>query len=452
MKTSKARAGFYQARINFFARGVWVICLTLLCFRADLAQAQTDTNYLDRWSFNDPSGWPSDRGDAPVSFANISESWLGDGTAVVVDSTNAAWLQYPVTESNSTNHLKVDRGSVMLWFAPHWTGTNEGGTGPGTWGRLLEAGSVNSNGWWSLYVDPEGANLYFSAQTNGGAPFTYLSAPIDWPITNRWHQLVLNYSATNTALYVDDTLVSSGPGVTNFPGADVRASGFFIGSDRTGNSQAHGMFDDVYTYSHLLSYGNMTAEFLTGMLYFLLNPLNAANFSPASTAPPSTPSVISGTGALQWLGMDGSCTTGTNVWIKNMSAVLAGNGTVDVIFTITGGTAGGRYDAFATAALASPVTNADWAWLGQGVNCGSYGLNLANSEAFLILGTALDSDEDGLTDAYERLVSHTDPYNPDSDGDGWTDGEEILNGTDPNVVDQPFKVFISRPKANSVIP
>ena len=75
-----------------------------------------------------------------------------------------------------------------------------------------------------------------------------------------------------------------------------------------------------------------------------------------------------------------------------------------------------------------------------------------NSTAFFILGTPLDSDEDGLPDAYEILVSHTDPHNPDSDGDGWMDGEEILNGTDPNVVDQPFKVMITRPRNNSNLP
>ena len=118
---------------------------------------------------------------------------------------------------------------------------NTGGTGPGMWGRLLEVGSANSNGWWSLYCDPEGANLYFSSQTNGGAAMTYLSAPLDWGITNYWHQIVLTYSATNTELYLDDMFVTNGPGVTNFPGAEVLANGMFLGSDRTGTAQAHGM-------------------------------------------------------------------------------------------------------------------------------------------------------------------------------------------------------------------
>jgi hypothetical protein len=44
----------------------------------------------------------------------------------------------------------------------------------------------------------------------------------------------------------------------------------------------------------------------------------------------------------------------------------------------------------------------------------------------------VDSDGDGLTDAYETNVSGTDPNNPDSDGDGLTDGEEVNDyHTDP---------------------
>lgn len=46
-----------------------------------------------------------------------------------------------------------------------------------------------------------------------------------------------------------------------------------------------------------------------------------------------------------------------------------------------------------------------------------------------------DSDQDGLTDEQEALLG-TDPNNPDTDGDGLGDGEEILiHGTNPAAVD-----------------
>jgi hypothetical protein len=42
-----------------------------------------------------------------------------------------------------------------------------------------------------------------------------------------------------------------------------------------------------------------------------------------------------------------------------------------------------------------------------------------------------DSDADGLYDADETDVYGTDPFNPDSDGDGVDDGQEVFDGTDP---------------------
>ena len=42
----------------------------------------------------------------------------------------------------------------------------------------------------------------------------------------------------------------------------------------------------------------------------------------------------------------------------------------------------------------------------------------------------LDSDQDGLTDAEEKVYG-TDPHNPDTDGDGYNDGAEVRAGYDP---------------------
>ncbi|WP_228517725.1 thrombospondin type 3 repeat-containing protein [Aliidiomarina indica] len=44
--------------------------------------------------------------------------------------------------------------------------------------------------------------------------------------------------------------------------------------------------------------------------------------------------------------------------------------------------------------------------------------------------TFIDSDGDGLSDAEELLLG-TDPFNPDTDGDGFSDYEEVMAGTDP---------------------
>ena len=421
----------------------------LLCLLAESAQAisgapGSNTNTpLDSWSFSDTNNWTSDLGYAPVSFTNLSASYLGNFDTLMLDSTNPAWLQFNVIENDGTTNLTVDVGSVIFWFAPDWSGTNEGGTGPGEWGRLLEAGSYtpdSSYGWWSIYVDDGGNYIYFSAQTNDGSGITctYLSAPIDWT-TNYWHFIALTYSATNTALYLDGELMTNGPPLTVFPGPDVLANGFYIGSDSNGVLQARGMFCELAAYNCQLDAGMVGDIFNQGYSSLAINPWNipymdnlvSAPFNPSTNA--VTPDVITGPGYLQWVGSASACVTNVNsVWITNMTATAAGDGTINVTFTIQGGQDGYAYDVFGTGALQSPLTNAVWSWLGQGYHCNTYTLtNISNANAFFILGTPLDSDSDGLTEAYELLVSHTDPHNAYSNLDGLLDGWDVLLGLKP---------------------
>jgi hypothetical protein len=159
--------------------------------------------------------------------------------------------------------------------------------------------------------------------------------------------------------------------------------------------------------------------------------LNSGPSSPSTNA--VTPDVITGAGYLQW---DGTVTplysTNANlVWITNITATAAGGGTENVTFTIQGGQASYYYDVFATGALQSPLTNAVWFWMGQGNSGNTYTLPITSGNAFLILGTPQDTDGDGLTDAYELLVSHTDTNNPYSNLDGILDGWDILLGLNP---------------------
>src|SRR5258707_5564263 len=100
---------------------------------------------LDTWSFENSITWASDLGYAPLSYTNLAASSIGDGNAVVVDSASLAWLRYNATETSGTNELKVDRGSLLLWFAPNWASTTQGGTGPGVWGRLIDVGASSAN-------------------------------------------------------------------------------------------------------------------------------------------------------------------------------------------------------------------------------------------------------------------------------------------------------------------
>ena len=418
-----------------------------LLFCASSALAQIDpsggpTNIaLDSWTFYDHTNWTSDLGYAPVSFTNLSFSQLGNFDSMVLDTNVPAWLAYNVHESDGTTNLTVDSGTVTFWFAPgSWSSTNLDGTGPGEWGRLLETGAYTTNsdyGLWSIYLDAGGNNLYFSAQTNdlSGTLTTYLSSPVSWT-TNYFHFIALTYSPTNTTLYLDGTNAASGPGVTVYPGPDVLTNGFFIGSDYSGVYQAHGLFDFVATYNYPLNSNDVETIYESQHPYYQMNPWNIAMESIDSA--PSSPSllpdsydIITGQGSLEPVGTV-TAITSTNLWITNVTASVT-SGVMSMTFTIQGGSDGVPYDVFANSVLDfSATTNYPWAWMGQGYHGNIYTLtNLPDSGCFLILGTPQDSDLDGLTDAYERLVSKTNPYLADTSGDGISDSDEMLSGLNP---------------------
>src|SRR5689334_10191551 len=177
-----------------------LLSFLLLSPLAALALGPPDaTNGLiSSWSFVDSTNWTSDFGYAPISYTNISSDLYGEINCLVVDSTNAALLNYRITESDSNVNLKIDYGSLEFWFRPSWLGTNQpGGTGPGAWGRLLDVGTTTGGatyGLWSLCFDPSG-NLWFCAQTNNGTQATFLTTPVAWSTNNDgWMYLSLTYS------------------------------------------------------------------------------------------------------------------------------------------------------------------------------------------------------------------------------------------------------------------
>ncbi len=121
-----------------------------------------------------------------------------------------------------------DRTKALFIRAADWTGVTENGnTVPDWWfwkyfgtvalsdtnldtvGNTLLTGS--SNGWWALYLSPDGTQLSFGTSTNGGG-MANLSANISWA-SNEWHQIALTYSPASSALYVDGQLLANGIGI-----------------------------------------------------------------------------------------------------------------------------------------------------------------------------------------------------------------------------------------------
>lgn len=388
---------------------------------------------LDTWSFNDTAGWTNDLGFAPLSFTNLDSSLLGNGSCLLLDSMNPAWLQYNFTEASGTNNLAVNQGTIMFWFAPNWTDTNNGGTGPGGYGRFIDVGTYTTNGssgWWSLYLDPAGTNVYFAAQTNNGSTAVFLSAPVAFNLTNFWHMLALTYSPTGSAFYLDGQLVTNGAPPSIWPPPAVLTNGFYIGSDSSGTQQAHGMFDDIATYDYPFAPQTIRTAFIFSSFRYYENPYNRANLIKAASYPTNSPYFNVVSGLLTNVGTI-PCVTSSSVWITNAAATVRSNGIVDLAFGIAGSWKGsnGPFDIFANSILGPTNDGAfQWNWLGQGLSCQTYSLTFSNwfSSAYIILGTPQDSDGDGLTDAYELLVSQTSPTNACSQADGIPDAWKVL--------------------------
>lgn len=120
----------------------------------------------------------------------------------------------------------------------------------------------------------------------------------------------------------------------------------------------------------------------------------------------------------------------TNLWLE--IARVTNNLAFLVIHTPE---TNGLYDLFSTTNLTANGAGwnrTNWMWWTR-TGTGQTNLTLTNlwpSQGWFELGTMQDTDGDGLTDAWERLTGHTDPYNPnDSDGDGIPDGLDPSPGT-----------------------
>ena len=238
------------------------------------------------------------------------------------------------------------------------------GTGPGQAGRLIEVGTYTTNasgGWWSIYLDAGGTNIYFSAQTNGGSFTNYIAFPFVW--TNDaygdWHFVALTYSSSNSALYVDGVLATNGPGVRYFPGPDTLTNGFSLLSASNGTFQARGSMDDLFTYNYPLSSAEVADSYA---LYSLFRRPLISSIGSAPSTPVTSPVflAVTGRGWLTFQSNAPNCTTSSSIWITNVTATRAANGTETVVFTIAGGSNNTPYDVFATAALESPITNGVW--------------------------------------------------------------------------------------------
>jgi hypothetical protein len=367
---------------------------------------------IDFYRFND-TNWTSAHGFAPCSFSGI-EGVTGWGTnlAMRIAGSGPAWLQYnyiDVSTNGSQTNLTFPEGALTFWVRPLWSGTNiDGGTGPGVPGRLIELGAFTeqgNGGWFSLFLDEDGTTLSLGVQSN-----QYTAVPIQAPISwesNTWHFLVLNYTSTNLQLYLDGQLAASATnGLPFWPGDTVLTNGLFIGSDSSGANLANADFAYIRAYDWAILEPMIASQYNRVLTNYLQENLGMHLFV--------------GFGIQFW---ENAMESGTNG--LSLSIALEDN---KAILTVSGGQSGILYDLYyATNLLGSNATESAWTWLSSVSSGQRYYWPNQPSPVYYMLGTPLDSDSDGLPNAFEMLVSHSQTNNADSDADGLPDGWEWRN-------------------------
>jgi len=110
----------------------------------------------------------------------------------------------------------------------------------------------------------------------------------------------------------------------------------------------------------------------------------------------------------------------------------------NVVLTVTNADAAAPYDLYATTNLSPNVPGlnlTNWLWLRR-LNPGETVVSLPRLpevQYYYQLGTTNDTDLDGLTDAFENLVSHSSPAVASTRGDGMSDLIAYLQGRNPRV-------------------
>ncbi len=207
--------------------------------------------YLDFNSAN----YVGSRGQQPMATNNLqlADAWITKGVQL---TDGAARLIFQTVETNDwTANLNLRSGSVRFWFKPQWNS----GSGPAA-GRLLEVGTPNSAGWWSLFFGSQGSQILFASQTNGAAVATNLVASVTLT-SNRWCQITLTYTSGEVALYTNGVPCLTNAAGFAYPGWEVRTNGFALGCALAGGSVANGVFEDLETFNYPLSPADILANY-----------------------------------------------------------------------------------------------------------------------------------------------------------------------------------------------
>lgn len=240
---------------------LWFACLAF-CALQEPVKAETKPRpllppwpeeTLHIWHFDEP---PRAVGDSEAAALVDSAIWVPSWSGYALNrhgtAVNPAALPMATTDRWD---IAPEEGAIRFWFKPDWAS----GAGPGKYARLIELTTGDTKDswvWWSLYVSPDGCNLYLSGQGPEG-PVDFLKADIGWQ-SDQWHLIALSYDPKGTYLDVDSELVGMGSGLPSVPRVLGGQTSLSIGSDSTGQGVAGGQFDELCMFRKPLIEGVWT--------------------------------------------------------------------------------------------------------------------------------------------------------------------------------------------------
>ncbi len=205
---------------------------------------------LGYWRFNS-SDWVGEQGQKPFSYLSVSSTPSWSGTGVEIGKYNYGRLMYQTVETNGWANFNCRNGAARLWFKPNWNS----GSGPKS-GPLLYLGYCTRSRW-SLEFTNSGSTIRLITTSNY---VTDLNLSTACSLSaNRWYQIALNYSPTNSVLYVNGILVATGSGISHYPSFFDRR--YFTLGNTTSGLGINGQFDELETFNYQLSAAEITNSF-----------------------------------------------------------------------------------------------------------------------------------------------------------------------------------------------
>jgi hypothetical protein len=397
--------------------------------------------------FNQPSGFATHQ---TIDSAVWVEGWSGwalnrQGKSV------APWVM-PMVVSNAFC-LEPERGALRFWYRPDY-GSEAGAGQTATLAALVTIKGETELLWWSLLVSADGRELHLVCQTESG-PESCLKTAVNWQ-AGSWHMVTLGFTPTNSALFVDDQFAAVGDGVATIPNELAPDTSLVVGSSPAGDLPAQGQIEELTVFSgrkriqqalgHIFGLG---VDWDVGLYYSSL--AKTAALGPVSDAEIAARAALSAQRKaarealaaesagnemqlLMVVGGTSQCVTNSRLYITNAVAWFDPNTLWVVQFDVQGTNA--PVEIFATTNL----SGTNWVFLERGPTCATYQYtNQFAAGAFYRLGDGtVDPDGDGLSTAYEQLISHTSPtvFNLlDTDADGLSDAWELANGYHPAQAD-----------------